>query len=142
MSYPACQLNLTDFRFPVHLGVSTEEKAEPQTISVTVQIDFAGAPQGLKTDQLTDTFCYFAMTQNVHAFVLQHEPFNLVEHLGAAVYACIYRDLLQQGFTDATLKVSVKKLMPPIEGLHGGVTCTYCGLLEQGATDDLYQHWF
>ena len=140
--YPSCHLNLADFRLQVHLGVSEQEKINTQPISISVQIYFTQAPQGLITDQLADTFCYFAMTQNIKAFVSQHEPFNLIEHLGAGIYACIYRDLLEQGFTDTKLEVSVKKLAPPIAGLHGGVTLTYCGLLAQGTTDDLYRHWF
>jgi dihydroneopterin aldolase len=135
-------LTLADLRLWVHLGVSAEEKTNPQAISVNIQIKFSAAPIGTQTDNLTETFCYFQMTEHIHAQLAKHPAFNLLEHLTGCIYASVYHDLLAANYHDAELEVRVNKLMPPILNLHGGVTFSCFGSLTQGKNDDLYQHWF
>lgn len=137
-----CHLNISDLRLAVRLGVSLHEQATPQAVSLSVQISFAHLPPAVFSDQITDTFCYFAMSEHIRAFVLQHEPFHLLEHLGGCIYACVYHDLLQQGYTNAQLEIAVKKIAPPVPDLQDGVTFTYGGSLTRGVADDLYRHWF
>jgi len=135
-------LTIADLRYLVRLGVSTEEQAMSQMVSITIHLHFAHAPRAIHTDQLTDTFCYFTLSQALQAFITQHEPFHLVEYLGGGVYACVYENLLNQSDTEVALEVAVKKLTPPVPGLQGGVTFCCKGLVKQGAADDLHQYWF
>lgn len=137
-----CYLKISDLRLAVRLGVSRDEQAIPQAVSLSVQITFAELLPAVFSDQITDTFCYFAMSEHIRAFVLQHEPFHLLEHLGGCMYACVYHDLLQQAYTHAQLEIAVKKIAPPVADLQDGVTFTYGGSLTQGVNDDLYRHWF
>ena len=142
-TYPSfCHLDISDLRYLVRLGVSAAEQTESQLISVTIHLRFTEAPRATQTDQLMDTFCYFALSEKLQAFITQHEPFHLVEYLGGGVYACVYEALLQQGYTDVQCEVAVKKVTPPVPGLHGGVTFCYSGLVKQGTPDDLHQYWF
>ena len=57
----SASLTLADLRLWVHLGVSAEEKTNPQAISVNIHIKFPSAPIGTTTDSLAETFCYFQM---------------------------------------------------------------------------------
>jgi 7,8-dihydroneopterin aldolase/epimerase/oxygenase len=137
-----CKLTLTDLRYPVRLGVSQMEQATPQMISLTMQLGFVEVPRATQTDQLTDTFCYFALSQAFQDFIRLNEPFHLIEYLGGGLYACAYEYLLNQSASSVMLEMAVKKLTPPVPGLYGGVTFCYNGLVQQGIADDLHQHWF
>lgn len=138
----ACQLTAKDYRLWVHLGCSAEEKVHSQPISIDIQLEFASPLAAMKTDALSDTFCYFNALENIKKMVEKHQPFNLVEHLAACVYSCVYHDLLTQNFQDVNLTITVNKLTPPVPNLFGGMQFICRGSLKLGVQDDLYKHWF
>lgn len=120
----ACKLSIKDLRLWVHLGCSDEEKAHPQAISVTLKLYFIKAPLGIITDELTDSICYFQITELVQNTVSE-KSFNLVEHLTYKIREAIYQHLKSIGYEDVTLKVTVDKLSPPVPNLLGGVSFSY-----------------
>lgn len=84
---PADKVFLRDARFIVSLGVTEEERANPQEISLNLSwtIDLTAAEQ---SDELGDTICYFGLWTLVNQ-LLAGRSFKLVEFLaGEIIRAC------------------------------------------------------
>jgi dihydroneopterin aldolase len=118
------ELIISDLRLWVHLGCGEEEKYHVQPISVTIQILLPTPPVGIKTDVLADTFCYLQAVETIKA-VIKKESFNLIEHLTGRIYAAVHQNLAKEGYTEATLTVTVNKMSPPVPDIHGGVSFRY-----------------
>lgn len=122
----ACQLTISDLRLWVHLGCSEQEKHHPQAVSIDIQVNFKEPPQAIHTDSLEDAFCYLKAAELIQAS-LKDKQFNLIEHLASTVYDTLYQGMLQQPKLNMDLVIIVKKLSPPVPGVHGGVSFTYAG---------------
>ena len=118
------ELRIIDLRLWVHLGCSTEERANPQAVSVDVVIPFVQLPKGAYTDKLEDSVCYRRMIELIQDIVKTKE-FNLVESLTLTIHQLLTSYLVTTDYHDLALKVIVKKLSPPIPNLYGGVSFTY-----------------
>lgn len=85
-------------------------------------------PKGTVTDQLDDTVCYLKLVQAIQN-LCQKKRFNLIEHLGYDVHQVVTTLLKDHSQNVADLKVTVRKIAPPVPGVHGGVTFTYAGTM-------------
>lgn len=84
---PADRVFLKDARFLVSLGVTEEERAKAQEISLNLSwtVDLKEAEQ---SDELGDTICYFGLWTLVNK-LLTGRSFKLVEFLaGEIIRAC------------------------------------------------------
>lgn len=120
----ACKLVIKDLRLWVHLGCSPEERTNPQPISITLKLYFTKPPIGTLTDKLTDTVCYFQITKLIEN-IISARNFNLIENLTHTIYEAVSNHLNTIEHGDATLKVIVNKLSPPIPNVLGGVSFSY-----------------
>ncbi len=119
-----CKLSIKDLRLWVHLGCSPEERTNPQPISITLKLYFTKLPKGTITDVLTDTVCYFQITKLVEE-IIAGRNFNLIEHLAHTIHEAVHKYLNSLEHGDATLKVIVNKLSPPVPNVLGGVSFSY-----------------
>lgn len=122
---PNTTLTLSDLRTWVRLGCSDQEKHHTQMVSFTIELNFKKPPIGTLTDDLDNTVCYVAIAENIKTLCALRR-FNLIEHLAAEAAQAVLPALESQKSNIATVKITLKKPSPPLEGLHGGVLFTYC----------------
>lgn len=112
-------LYINGFELHVHLGLSDEERAQPQTVVLDIQLKFSEPPKACATDQLEDTYCYSTLTQWI-AKQLQEKQFHLLEHLAHEIY-----QLIKNHISDQTqIQLCITKF-PPIAGLTGGASFAF-----------------
>ena len=121
-----CKLAISDLRVWVHLGYGKEEKHNPQLVSIDVEIIFNKHPPAVETDQLDDTLCYLKAVESIQALT-QKNRFNLIENLGAKVHEAIYNTIKIENHNLYNVNVVVKKMSPPVPGVHGFVSFSYGG---------------
>ena len=99
-------ISIVDLEVFYRVGVPDAERARPQRLLLTVEMesDFSKAA---KTDSITDTIDYFAVTQRLLKFGEGRE-WKLIERLAADVADAILSEFKPQG-----VKVEVKKFIVP-----------------------------
>jgi dihydroneopterin aldolase len=121
-----CLLSVSDLRLWVHLGCTEEEKLQAQCVSLDFAFDFSTPPKTMKDDKLGGTVCYGQVSDAVKKFV-KDKRFNTIEFLGAGIFDTVAALLRKQKQPVAEFSVTVHKLYPPVEGLHGGARFTVAG---------------
>jgi len=106
------QLKLSNVRMMVHLGLTTEERQQPQAVDVDCHLVFAVPPKACETDSITDTYCY-AKLANIIRETCEEKSFCMIEHLAQQIFQAIKTTLSQ----DCQLCIKVTKLKPPIENI-------------------------
>jgi dihydroneopterin aldolase len=128
-SAPACHLSVSDLRLWVRLGCTEEEKLHAQCVSLDFAFDFKTPPKTMKDDRLEGTVCYGQVSDAVKRFV-KNKKFNTIEFLCAGIFSTVARLLRDQKQPVAKFSVTVHKLHPPVEELHGGARFTVSGAPE------------
>lgn len=120
-----CQLEIRKLGFDVRLGCTEQERAVPQKIQVSVQIERKGLFEACSTDKLSDTVCYAQIAQKIE-LVLKHKEFNTIEYLSIQ----IWNSLAELCPKSSALHVKLKKLNPPISQLNRGAFFKISGRVE------------
>jgi dihydroneopterin aldolase len=117
-------LIISDLRIWVHLGCGEEEKIHPQMVSIDVDIIFSKIPSAVVTDNIEDAACYLIISRSIQE-LLTSRRFNLIEHMSVEVHKVVSQSLLDKADIISMIKVSLRKVSPPVPGLHGGVAAIY-----------------
>ena len=107
-------LTVGPYRCPVRLGCKPEERAIPQSVDWTLTMRLSALPKGCESDALADTVCYAKVCEALLSASAARE-YRLIESLALAAARAI-DPLLPSG----EFELTVHKLTPPIENLHGG----------------------
>jgi dihydroneopterin aldolase len=110
-------LEINKLILPIHIGVSSSERAKAQDIEFNITIEFASILKACDTDLIDDAICYEKMVNSIKAFCLGKE-FHLIEHLAYANH-----QYLQNLFPIDKLKLQVCK-KPPIKEIHANCCFT------------------
>lgn len=99
-------ISIVDLEVFYRVGVPDAERAQPQRLLLTVRMetDFSDAT---KTDAISDTIDYFAVTQRLLKFDERRE-WKLIEKLAADI-----ADLILAEFKPQAVSVEVKKFVIP-----------------------------
>ena len=99
-------ISIIDLEVHYRVGVPDSERAQPQRLLLTVALetDFSAAA---KTDSISDTIDYFAVTQRLLKFGEGRE-WKLIEKLAADI-----ADLILAEFKPQSVSVEVKKFIIP-----------------------------
>jgi 7,8-dihydroneopterin aldolase/epimerase/oxygenase len=103
--------------FPVRLGVSDEERAEPQEVSLAVALRFGEPVKACLSDRLEDTVCYASLIESAERFCAR-KPYHLLEALCHDLFLHIRREI----GPSTSLWIMLTKLAPPVPALRGGVS--------------------
>lgn len=103
---------LEDVRFYGHHGVTSAQQTVGAWFSVDVELALDLAPAGL-SDDLRATVDYGEVAQRV-VEIGTKERVNLLERLAALLAEGLLRE-----FPAQAVRVRVRKLTPPMEGVHG-----------------------
>jgi FolB domain-containing protein len=100
------KISIVDLEVFYRVGVPDEERARPQRLLLTVemQFDFSVAA---KKDSIADTIDYFAVSQRLLKFG-EGKSWKLIEKLAADIHETILRE-----FKPQRISVEVKKFAVP-----------------------------
>jgi dihydroneopterin aldolase len=99
-------ITIVDLEVFFHVGVPEEERAEPQRLLLTVEMDF-DFNAAVKSDSISETIDYFAVAQRLLSFG-RGRSWKLLEKLAVDV-----ADLLLTEFKPQGVRVEVKKFPIP-----------------------------
>jgi FolB domain-containing protein len=123
------KISIVDLELHVHIGVPDEERAKPQRILMTVDMDhdFSSA---IATDRVTKTIDYFQVSQRLMEFG-KGRSWKLIEKLANDA-----GDMVLSEFQPATVTITVKKFVIP-QAAYVSVSHTLyrkgSGMLKQAA---------
>jgi FolB domain-containing protein len=100
------KISIVDLEVFYRVGVPDEERAKPQRLWLSVDMDFDFSTAA-KTDAIADTIDYFAVSQRLLKFGEGRE-WKLVEKLAADL-----ADAVLSGFKPQSVTVEVKKFPIP-----------------------------
>ena len=100
------KISIVDLELHLHVGVSDEERAQPQRLLLTVLMDFDFASAAV-TDRITKTIDYQAVTQRLLQFG-EGRSWKLIEKLATEV-----ADMVLGEFQAQNVMVEVKKFCIP-----------------------------
>lgn len=100
------RISIVDLELHVHIGVPDEERAKPQRILMTVDMehDFSSA---IATDRVTKTIDYFQVSQRLMEFG-KGRSWKLIEKLAHDA-----GDMILSEFQPAAVTITVKKFVIP-----------------------------
>src|SRR5882757_3777204 len=96
------RISIVDLEVFLHVGVSDEERAKPQRLLLTVDMEFDFSAAVL-SDRITKTIDYFAVAQRLLKYG-EGRSWKLIERLAADI-----ADLLLEEFRAASVSVEIKK---------------------------------
>jgi FolB domain-containing protein len=100
------KISIIDLEVFYCVGVPDEERAKPQRLLLTIEMDFDFSTAA-KTDSIADTIDYFAVSQRLLKFG-EGKSWKLIEKLAADIQGMILSD-----FKSANVSVQVKKFPIP-----------------------------
>jgi FolB domain-containing protein len=103
------KISIVDLVVFYHVGVPEEERARPQRLLLTVEMesDFSAA---VRSDSIADTVDYFAVTRLLLKFG-EGRSWKLIEKLAADIAATVMSEFKVSG-----LSIEVKKFVIPQAG--------------------------
>jgi FolB domain-containing protein len=108
-------IRITELEVFYRVGVPDEERAQPQRLLVTVDMQ-VHAPRAAGTDDLGDTIDYFAVSQDVLKFG-EERQWRLLERLAADL-----AEFVLGRYRPETVCVEIRKFIIP-EARHIAVSC-------------------
>jgi 7,8-dihydroneopterin aldolase/epimerase/oxygenase len=100
------KISIVDLEVFYHVGVPDEERARPQRLLLTIEMEFDFSAAA-RTDSITDTIDYFAVSQRLLKFG-EGKSWKLIEKLAADIYEMALCD-----FKPQNVSVEVKKFPIP-----------------------------
>jgi FolB domain-containing protein len=100
------KISIVDLEVFYHVGVPEEERAQPQRLLLTVEMQFDFSRAAV-SDSLTDTIDYFAVSQKLRKFG-DGKSWKLIEKLAADI-----REMILSTFQASHVSVEVKKFVIP-----------------------------
>lgn len=110
------KITIVDLEVFMHVGVTDEERAQPQRLLLTVNMDYDFASAAL-SDRLTKTIDYFAVAQRLLQYGAGRN-WKLIEKLATDI-----ADLVLAEFQPNAVTVEVKKFPIP-QARHVSVSLT------------------
>ncbi|MCU0771322.1 MAG: dihydroneopterin aldolase [Verrucomicrobia bacterium] len=110
-------LRIVDLEVFFRVGVPDEERAEPQRLLVTVEMD-VDAPRAATTDHLGDTIDYHRVSQDVLSYG-ENRSWKLLERLSAELAG-----LILAKYQPRRVRVEIKKFIIP-QARYVSVSCDY-----------------
>lgn len=100
------KISIVDLEVFYHVGVPDEERAKPQRLLLTIEMDFDFS-KAAKSDSIADTIDYFAVSQRLLKFG-DGKNWKLIEKLAADI-----ADTILTTFKPKAVSVEIKKFVIP-----------------------------
>jgi 7,8-dihydroneopterin aldolase/epimerase/oxygenase len=124
-------LLINKLRVLVKIGVTRDERSNPQEIFIKVKIKRSNKPKACETDNINDAVCYDSLSKKVSEYCADNE-FNLVECLANGLFELIsdifFYNAINGKNNGITITITVYK-KPQIPNLDGYVSFAFNGSL-------------
>jgi FolB domain-containing protein len=110
---------LKSLSLDVNLGWPEEERLTKQTVFVDIQLRFEQPPLACQTDDLSHTYCYDTLVNQLKINLLTRS-FKLLEHLGYELFKLVKQSV----GTQTSVLITITK-NPNIADLTNGVCFSY-----------------
>ncbi len=110
------QLILNNLSLNVKLGHTEAERLSPQQVLVQIKLHFIEPPLACSTDDLQDTLCYAALSNELQKFC-DACSFKLIEFLCAQLYQVVKKKIVEMTSKQIKVCVCVTK-DPPLNSLE------------------------
>lgn len=100
------KISIVDLEVFYHVGVPDAERAQPQRLLLTIEMDFDFS-KAAKLDSITDTIDYFAVSQRLLKFG-DGKNWKLIEKLASDI-----ADTILTAFKPKAVSVEIKKFVIP-----------------------------
>ena len=118
MKFRADKLNskiqLDELEIQLHLGVSQEERAEIQSVWISLAFEFSSLPESTSSDLISGTVSYSSLSKLLKS-EFSGSDIKTIEYMGFSAFDLISENIDQVG----RLTLSIRKF-PSISGLKGG----------------------
>ena len=118
MKFSADKLNskiqLDELEIQLHLGVSQEERAEIQSVLISLAFEFSSLPESTSSDLISGTVNYSSLSKLIKS-EFNGSNIKTIEYMGFRAFNLVSEDIDQVG----RLTLSIRKF-PSISGLKGG----------------------
>lgn len=101
-------VTLHQLELKIALGAGNQERANPQSIWIDIDMQFQTPPRACHTDQLNDTYCYDSLTQKIAEHITPRS-FHLLEHVAHEIYQIIKKSYTES--IEVLVKVTKKPLL-------------------------------
>jgi FolB domain-containing protein len=109
-------LRIAELEVFYRVGVPEEERANPQRLLVTVEME-VNAPHAAASDDLVDTIDYFSVSQDLMKYG-EGRSWKLLEKLSAEL-----SEMILAKYRPASVRVEIRKFIIP-EARHVSVSCS------------------
>jgi dihydroneopterin aldolase len=110
-------LRIEKASFQVRIGVTDQERARSQEVSLAVALRFSEVSEACTSDRLEDTVCYAELIAAAERQCTQ-QPYRLLEAMCHDVFVSLRRELRPS----VELWVRLTKVSPPVPSLRAGVS--------------------
>ena len=118
MKFNADKLNskiqLDELEIQLHLGVSQEERAEIQSVLISLAFEFSSLPESTSSDLISGTVNYSSLSKLIKS-EFNGSNIKTIEYMGFRAFNLVSEDIDQVG----RLTLSIRKF-PSISGLKRG----------------------
>ena len=118
MKFRADKLNskiqLDELEIQLHLGVSQEERAEIQSVLISLAFEFSSLPESTSSDLISGTVNYSSLSKLIKS-EFNGSNIKTIEYMGFRAFNLVSEDIDQVG----RLTLSIRKF-PSISGLKRG----------------------
>jgi dihydroneopterin aldolase len=97
-------ISIEDIEFETFTGITEEELSRPQTIKVSVMVDFDSLSLASSTDDVQFTINYFKIIEDIHT-VIHERPRKLIETIAEEIASHFLR----------TYPYAIKKIMVKVK---------------------------
>jgi dihydroneopterin aldolase len=108
---------LRDLSVMVNVGCGIEERSQKQELRFSFEISFPNLPHACESDRIEDTVCYHKLSDKI-TFACKDREYATLEKIAKVIFDSVKNDFPQ----NASLKLKVEKVRPPIEGLAGSAS--------------------
>ena len=108
------KIQLDELEIQLHLGVSEEERENPQSVWISLTFEFFALPESTSSDQITGTVKYSSLSKLLKS-EFNGSNIKTIEYMGFRAFNLVSEDIDQAG----RLTLSIRKF-PSISGLKGG----------------------
>ena len=99
-------LTMPRIALSVFIGVSDEERAKPQLITLSIAIYFLKTPSSCESDDIEDALCYDRLSKLITEYY-NNQSFNLIEKMAYSIHNFII-DTVRKSMSDEHIKINIK----------------------------------
>lgn len=127
MTHYFSALCIRQLRLSVHLGVTAEEREQPQAVEMDARFYFDALPACALDDNTDGFICYDVLCNHLMKY-LEGKAFRFVEYLTLDLHRVIREHVGDKQNEGVKIWIRLVKCNPQVPAMHGGAAYAYSDL--------------